>query len=91
MSSAALDFTPVPLPGADVDLLTTLYAEDRRSAEQEIQLAEEAIVEHRYEDAVAVVTAAASATGMRHAPTSSVRSSSPKVSATAAPPRTSSS
>jgi tetratricopeptide (TPR) repeat protein len=52
--------TLVPLPvetgeATEVDLLTTLYADGRRSAEDEIRNAEQAIVEHRYDDAVALI------------------------------------
>jgi tetratricopeptide (TPR) repeat protein len=62
VSTAAPEFTSVPLPvgypsaTAEVDVLANLYAEDRRSAEDEIRGAEQAILEHRYDDAVAIIT-----------------------------------
>jgi tetratricopeptide (TPR) repeat protein len=47
--------SPAESGAAEIDILTTLYAADRRAAEEEISGAEQAILEHRYEDAVALI------------------------------------
>jgi tetratricopeptide (TPR) repeat protein len=48
--------SPADSGAAEIDILTTLYAADRRAAEEEISRAEQAILEHRYEDAIAIAT-----------------------------------
>jgi tetratricopeptide (TPR) repeat protein len=51
---------PVPVPvavdTAATEIFANLYAEDRRTAEDQVLSAEQAILEHRYEDAVAIAT-----------------------------------
>jgi tetratricopeptide (TPR) repeat protein len=47
--------SPAESGAAEIDILTALYAADRRAAEEEISRAEQAILEHRYEDAIALI------------------------------------